>query len=115
MRSEGVPITELATLIRSKNAGPFVISLDFVFPDRGTYEWVRDSGAVTRKVIAQLYSLPVTRVSEPIEYPAANAIKLNLLREQAAGAFGETDIYGSQQGAILDELLVPLPNERAIW
>jgi hypothetical protein len=115
MRSEGAPITELATLIRSKNAGPFVISLDFVFPDRDTYEWVRDSGAVTRDVIARLYSLPVARVSEPIEYPAANAIKVNLLRERAAGSFGETDIYGSQHGGILDSLLVPIPAARAIW
>jgi hypothetical protein len=115
MRSEGVPITELATLIRSKNAGPFVISLDFVFPDRDTYELVRDSGAVTRNVIADLYSLPVARVSETIEYPAANALKVNLVRERPAGSFGERDIYGSQHGGILDALLVPLPASKAIW
>jgi hypothetical protein len=115
MRPEGVPITELATLIRSKNAGPFVISLDFVFPDRDTYEMVRDSGAVTREVIANLYSLPLARVSETIEYPAANAIKVNLLRERPAGSFGERDVYGSQQGGILDSLLVPSPATKALW
>jgi hypothetical protein len=115
MTSERVPITELATLIRSKNAGPFVISLDFVFPDRDTYELVRESGAVTREVIAGLYSLPVARVSETIEYPAANAIKVNLLRERPAGSFGETDIYGSQQGGILDALLVPVPAPKAMF
>jgi hypothetical protein len=107
MSSDGVRITDLATLIRSKNAGPFVVSLDFVFPDRETYEAVRDAEVVTRESIARLYSLPVTRVSEAIQYPAANAIKVNLLRERPAGAFGERDIYGSQQGALLDELIVP--------
>ena len=108
MSPEGTPVTELATLIRSKNAGPFVISLDFVFPDTETYRAVRDSGAISRESIAELYSLPLERVSEIIDYPAANAIKINLIRARPAGAFGEQDIYGSQQGALLDDLFVPL-------
>lgn len=107
MSSHETPVTELATLIRSKNAGPFVISLDFVFPDARTYAMVRDSGAVSRETIAQLYSLPLARVSEVIEYPAANALKINIVRERPAGSFGELDIYGSQQGALLDTLVVP--------
>jgi hypothetical protein len=103
---EGTPITELATLVRSKNAGPFVISLDFVFPDRGTYLRVRDSGALSRDAIAKLYAIPADRVSDVIEYPAANALKVNITRAVSAGAFGERDLYGSQQGALLDRLLV---------
>jgi Domain of unknown function (DUF4387) len=106
--AEGVPITALATLVRSKNAGPFVVSLDFVFPDRETYTRVRDSGAVSRESIATLYRLAPDRVSEVIEYPAANALKVNIARDGAAGGFGERDLYGSQQGALLDDLLVPI-------
>lgn len=108
MSTEGVPVTSLATLVRSKNAGPFVVSLDFVFPDGETYERVRDSGAVSRQSIAALYGLAPARVSEVIEYPAANALKINIARDRAAGDFGERDLYGSQQGALLDGLLVPL-------
>jgi hypothetical protein len=111
MNSVGVPVTDVASLIRSKNAGPFVISLDFVFPDRQTYATVRDSRAISRESIAELYSLPLTRVSEAIEYPAANAIKVNVIRERPAGAFGERDIYGSQQGGLLDSLVIPMPEE----
>jgi hypothetical protein len=95
-------------LIRSKNAGPFVISLDFVFPDPETYRAVRDSGAVSREAIAELYAVPLARVSDVIDYPAANALKINLIRDRPAGTFGERDIYGSQQGGVLDDLLVPL-------
>jgi hypothetical protein len=43
-----------------------------------------------------------------IEYRAANALKVNLLRERPAGSFGENDIYGSQQGCLLDRLMVPI-------
>jgi hypothetical protein len=103
-----VPVTQLARLVRSKNAGPFVISLDLVFPDTKTWETVRASGAVSRESIAALYRLPLERVSEVIEYRAANALKVNLLRERPAGSFGENDIYGSQQGCLLDLLMIPV-------
>jgi uncharacterized protein DUF4387 len=106
--TQPVPITRLARLARSKNAGPFVVSLDLVFSDRATYDAVRASGAVSRETIAALYRLPLERVSDVIEYPAANALKINLLRERPAGSFGETDLYGSQCGALLDNLLVPI-------
>jgi hypothetical protein len=105
--ADGVPVTSLATLVRSKNAGPFVISLDFVFPDGETFVRVRDSGAVSRESIAALYGLPQERVSDVVEYPAANALKVNIARDRAAGGFGERDLYGSQQGALLDRLIVP--------
>jgi len=109
MSSESVPITQLAQLIRSKNAGPFIISLDFVFPDEETYRAVRDSRAITRESIAELYALPLARITEVIEYSAANAIKVNIVRERPAGSFGELDLYGSQQGSLLDRLLVSMP------
>jgi hypothetical protein len=108
LSADGVPITSLATLVRSKNAGPFVISLDFVFGDRETFDRVRDSGAVSRESIATLYGLSPDRVSDVIEYPAANALKVNIARDVAAGGFGERDLYGSQQGALLDRLIVPI-------
>ena len=109
MTAGGVPVTALASLVRSKNAGPFVVSLDFVFPDRATYEAVCEAGAISREAIAALYGLPPERVSEPIEYAAANAIKINIVRERPAGSVGERDLYGSQQAGILDALLVPIP------
>lgn len=104
--SRAVPVTELATLARSKNAGPFAISLDLVFPDRETWQLVRDSQMFTRARVAALYGLPLERVSEVVEYPAANALKINLYRERPAGSVGERDTYGSQQHPPLDGLLI---------
>ena len=109
MSRELVPVTSLVKLARSKNAGPFVISIDLVFPDRATYESIRDSGAISRETIALVFGVAPARVSEVIEYAAANALKVNLYRERPAGSFGETDLYGSQHGALLDHLLVPAP------
>ena len=37
-------LASLARLIRSKNAGPFVLTFDIMFDDVQTYSRVRDSG-----------------------------------------------------------------------
>lgn len=113
MSGRAVPITELATLARSKNAGPFAISLDLVFPDRATWLLVRDAHVFTRARVAELYRLPLERVSDVIEYPAANALKINLYRERPAGSVGERDTYGSQQHPPLDGLLVEVKERPA--
>ena len=39
---------ELAKLIRSKNAGPFVVTMDILFPDHDMYQRVLESGALDR-------------------------------------------------------------------
>ena len=36
-------IGEIAAFVTSKNAGPFLLTLDIVFPDRATYERLRSS------------------------------------------------------------------------
>ncbi|MGH6620048.1 MAG: DUF4387 family protein, partial [Alphaproteobacteria bacterium] len=45
-------IGELARLIRSKNAGPFVLTFDIMFADREVYERVKQSGALSREAVA---------------------------------------------------------------
>jgi len=40
---------DLARLIRSKNAGPFVLTFDIMFDDKADYLRVRDSGVVTKE------------------------------------------------------------------
>ena len=55
-------LAELARLIRSRNAGPFELTFDIMFDDDATYQRVKNSGALTREVVAKCYSLPVSDV-----------------------------------------------------
>ena len=48
-----------AKLIRSKNAGPFMMTLDIIFPDRQSYEEAAASPALSRENVADLYGVPV--------------------------------------------------------
>ena len=47
---------DLAKLVRSKNAGPFWLTIDVMFGDAAAYRRARDAEIVNRAAIARLYS-----------------------------------------------------------
>ncbi|MSP83882.1 MAG: DUF4387 domain-containing protein [Alphaproteobacteria bacterium] len=99
-------LRDLARIIRSKNAGPFLLTFDVLFPDLETYQLVWDSGAVTRATVAKALSLPVDQVVSLFAIPRGFAIKATVRRPRAQNAFGESDTYGCQQHAPLLDLPV---------
>ena len=100
-------IGDLAAFVTSKNAGPFLLTLDIVFPDAETYRRFTALRALDRSVIAGLYGLAEDDVLKIIEFDPAFAIKITLRRPWSSGAVGETDVYGAQQHVPLMELAVP--------
>jgi Domain of unknown function (DUF4387) len=98
---------ELASTVRSKNAGVNQITFDIIFPDRRTYERVVKSGAITRDSIAKLYNIPQSRVSDFVTFEVGNAIKFTLYRLRPSGSPGDWDILGCQQYGPLLDLDVP--------
>lgn len=94
---------ELARLIRSKNAGPFVLTFDIMFDDRASYERVVRSGALTKDVIARLYQVPEEEVLL-FDHDAALAIKISIPRPYIQGAIGDGDMMGGQQYGPLVQL-----------
>lgn len=103
----GRPIAELAKVIRSKNAGPFQFTIDFLFGDRESYDRVLRSEVITRETVAELYGLPRERVRGVYFWAAALAIKVTIDREVSAGAADDRDCYGAQQHAPLLAIRVP--------
>ncbi len=73
-------LSDLATVIRSKNAGPFLITLDVFFRDDETFRLVRDSGAITRHVIAEAYRIEEDDIHEITFFAPAAALKITLKR-----------------------------------
>src|SRR4030095_16199111 len=61
-------LSELASTVRSKNAGVNQITFDIIFPDRKTYERVVKSNAITRDSIARLYNIPQARISDFVTF-----------------------------------------------
>jgi hypothetical protein len=101
-------IGDIAKFVTSKNAGPFLLTLDIVFPDEPTYRRFTRLRALDRATIARLYSIAEDDVLAIIEFDPAHAMKVTLRRPWASGAVGETDVYGAQQH-------VPLMQHPVAW
>jgi hypothetical protein len=102
-----VNIREVAQVVRSKNAGPFRLTLDILFKDRDVYDRVKRSGAITAATVAGLYGIPVERVTDFVWFDPGKALKATLVRSVSSGSAGDTDVYGAQQHAPLLGLELP--------
>lgn len=100
-------LRDYAGIIRSKNAGPFRLTLDILFRDDASFETVCRSGAVTRETVAAAYGVSPDRISSMFVVPEGRAIKVTLFRPLGQGEFGDSDMYGCQQHAPLLDLPVP--------
>lgn len=100
-------LVELASTIRSKNAGVDHITFDIICRDKKNWERVRDSKALTKSSVAQLYQVPEERISSFVVFEPAQAIKFTIRRAKPSGGMGETDTYGSQQYAPLFDVEIP--------
>jgi hypothetical protein len=97
---------ELARLVRSKNAGPFVLTFDVMFDSDEKYRRVRDAGVLTPAVVARLYR---TRLEDIRLFHCDNvhAIKFSLSRAVVSGDLNDGDVFGGQQYAPVLDLDIP--------
>jgi hypothetical protein len=101
-------LTDLATVIRSKNAGPYELTLDILFKDEKPYRYLRDTHFFTRELFAKLYGIDVERILKVVYFDPAFAVKCTLVRPLVSGSIGDSDVYGAQQHAPLLFLRVPI-------
>ena len=99
---------ELASLIRSKNAGPFTLTFDVMFAEEAAYRRVLASGALTKASFARLYNIPETGILF-FQHDAARAIKISIPRPAIQGGRDDGDMYGGQQHGPLVDIVVPNP------
>ena len=100
-------LSDLATVVRSKNAGPFELTFDVLFATYDNFECVVKSEVLSANKFAGLFRIPVSDVISVVEFEPALAIKVTIKRARSSGAFGETDVYGAQQHAPLLSLEIP--------
>ncbi len=104
------PLTELARVIRSKNSGPFTLTLDIIFSSEHEYRAIKESGQITREMIAAAYRIEPETITNIVFFDPASAVKIVLPRTVASGSPGDRDVYGAQQHAPLLGLSFTLPH-----
>jgi uncharacterized protein DUF4387 len=90
-----VELWEAATLIRSKNAGPFAVTFDILFADDCAFARAVGSGALKAESVARLYGVEASLV-EVYERPRIRAVKVTVPRPCSAGDINDDDVFGGQ-------------------
>ena len=104
---------DVASILRSKIAGPYQVTFDVMFPDEATYDKVKQSGRLSGAAIAKLYNIQESDVIAALWWEPARAFKATIPRFRASAGFDETDTHGSQQHAPLLYLSLPWAREGA--
>ena len=94
-------LKDIASVIRSKNAGPYELTLDVILKEREMFDKLKAADIINAEVIARLYKISVADVISIVYFPNALAIKATIVRPLASGNMGERDVYGAQQHAPL--------------
>jgi len=106
--TKAVLLRDIAKVIRSKNAGPFEMTMDIVFKDQADYQRVKDLGIISHDLVSRLYGVDKERIVALVFFDTANAIKITIPRLRPQGSIGETDMHAAQQH-------VPLMNVEIPW
>jgi hypothetical protein len=107
-------LIDIAKVIRSKNAGPYELTMDVIFESPVVYKLVKASELLTVEVVSSLYNIPASEVIYCDFFDIALAFKATIPRKRngkgvASGGYMENDVHGSQQYVCLMEL--PLGKE----
>ena len=100
-------IREIAQVCKSKNAGPFEVTIDVVFDDPAVFARVKAAGVLNPELFARLYNVDPAQVLFTV-YDAGYAFKATLPRRVPSGDLGDTDVYGAQQHAPLLDVEIPI-------
>ena len=96
-----VKLTDIASVIRSKNSGPYELTLDIIFNEYDDFDKVRKSRYINEELICSLYNVTPDKIIGIVAFEPAKAIKATIKRPLCSGDLGETDVYGAQQHAPL--------------
>ncbi|ETI25014.1 hypothetical protein G647_04384 [Cladophialophora carrionii CBS 160.54] len=102
---------DIASVVRSKIAGPYEVTFDIMFPNEEIYKKVKGADVLSPATVAKLYNIPENDVVAALWWDPARAFKATIPRYRASAGFEETDTHGSQQHAPLLYLSLPWGRE----
>ena len=96
-----VKLADVALKIRSKNAGPFWVTIDIFCGDHGAFEQIRNALTVAR--VAKVFQQQDDAI-RCFEIPELNVIKYSLPRPCVQGSRFDRDMHGAQLAVLVAEL-----------
>ena len=97
-------LDDLALEVRSKNAGPFWMTLDVFLPDDAAYRIA--NALIIPEVVADLYQVPAQSL-QIFRVPQLKVVKVSFPRPLPQGSLHDRDMHAGQHHVPLASL--PLP------
>jgi Domain of unknown function (DUF4387) len=90
-------IQDMTAALRSKNAGPFMITVDLFFANEADFDAVRDSNVLSVANVAIAYRVLESGVVGPFWHRDALMAKVTVPKHSSCQDVFCNDIFGSQQ------------------
>lgn len=105
-------LSDVCRILRSKNAGPFEITIDAIFDSETDYYAIKSSGLLSPTNVSKALGIPKEDIIWMGFFDPAMAFKVTIPRvrsgkKKSAGGFMESDIHGSQEHLGLANLKLP--------
>lgn len=94
---------QIAQKVRSKNAGPFWLTIDIFCRNRADFKRV-SSGIDTEKVAA-LFRIDPTQIKR-FDITDLNVVKFSLPRPAVQGTRADRDMHGAAWAVLLEEIMI---------
>ena len=98
-------LKDVCRSVRSKNAGPYWVTVDLFFDGAENYRRYRDDPAIAAEAIATLYSVDAGQVRRH-RIDSLNVVKISYPRGKPQGGALERDMHGGQQYVPLLEIVL---------
>ena len=93
----------LVSKVRSKNAGPFWLTVDVFCDDAATFERVR--AGLQDAAVARLFGVEL-QLLKRFDIPSLNVIKFSVPRPVVQGTRADRDMDGAGWGCLLEEMQI---------
>lgn len=95
---------DLALEVRSKNAGPFWVTMELFMCDEAGYAIVADPDFLNENVVARLYGVSADSVRF-FRIPSLNVVKISFPRPVPQGSLRDRDVHAGQHHVPLASLV----------
>ncbi|WP_205473062.1 DUF4387 domain-containing protein [Nocardioides sp. SYSU D00038] len=98
---------DLALEVRSKNAGPFWVTMELFMRDADGYRIVADESFLDERLIADLYRVDASTI-RIYRIPSLNVVKISFPRPVSQGSLRDRDMHAGQHHVPLALLRAPV-------
>ncbi|MEE1939786.1 DUF4387 family protein [Streptomyces sp. TRM 70361] len=99
-------LADLAYEVRSKNAGPFWVTMELFMRDADAYAVAADESFLDERRVAELYGVDESDI-QMFRIPSLNVVKISFPRPVSQASLRDRDVHSGQHHVPLATLPVP--------